>query len=92
MCRRVADDPRSEETQKLDRDLRTPVAIDPNAPLGGLRDYQMLAAVSVLLGVVLIACCALPSSPLAPPLINVVAGIVLFTIGGLLWRASRPKT
>jgi SSS family solute:Na+ symporter len=86
------DDPRSAEAQRFDADLRTPVPIDPNQPAGGLKDFQMLAMVSVLLGVVLIACVVLPSSPLAPPSINVVAGFVLFIIGGLLWRASRSKT
>jgi hypothetical protein len=85
-----ADDPRSAEARRFDADLRTPVPIDPNQPVGGLRDFQMLAAVSVLLGVVLIACVVLPSSPLAPPIINVIAGAVLFIIGGLLWLASRP--
>ena len=85
------DDPRSAEAQRFDADLRTPVPIDPNQPAGGLRDFQMLAMVSVLLGVVLIACVVLPSSPLAPPSINVIAGVVLFVIGGLLWRASRTK-
>jgi SSS family solute:Na+ symporter len=84
------DDPRSAEAQRFDIDLRTPVPIDPDQPVGGLKDFQMLAAVSVLLGVVLIACVVLPSSPLAPPAINVVAGLALFIIGGLLWRASRP--
>jgi len=86
-----ADDPRSAPAQLLDTDLRTPVPIDPNAPIGGLRDYQMLATVSVLLGLVLLGCVVLPSSPLAPPMINVVAGGLLFVIGGLLWRASRAK-
>lgn len=86
------DDPRSAEVQRFDADLRTPVPIDPNQPVGGLKDFQMLAMVSVLLGVVLIACVVLPSSPLAPPSINVIAGIVLFIIGGLLWQASRSKT
>lgn len=86
------DDPRSAEVQRLDADLRTPVPVDPDQPAGGLKDFQMLAMVSVLLGVVLIACVVLPSSPLAPPSINVVAGVVLFVIGGLLWRASRSKT
>ena len=85
-----ADDPRSAEAQRFDADLRTPVPIDPNLPPGSLRDFQMLAMVSVLLGLVLIACVALPSSPFAPPVINLVAGGLLFVIGGLLWRASRP--
>ena len=87
-----ADDPRSAECQRFDTDLRTPVPIDPNQPEGGLRDFQMLSIVSVLLGVVLIGCVFIPSSPLAPPIINVVAGVILFGIGGLLWRASRSKT
>ena len=84
------DDPRSAEAQRFDADLRSPVPADPHELAGGLKDFQMLAMVSVLLGVVLIACVVLPSSPLAPPSINVVAGVVLFIIGGLLWRASRP--
>jgi len=84
------DDPRSAEAQRFDIDLRTPVPVDPNTPVGSLRDFQMLAAVSVLLGAVLIACVVLPSSPLAPPVINVIAGFILFVIGGLLWRASKP--
>lgn len=84
------DDPRSAEAQRFDADLRTPVPIDPNLPPGSLRDFQMLAMVSVLLGLVLFACVALPSSPFAPPIINVVAGVILFIIGGCLWKASRP--
>ena len=84
-------DPRSAEARRLDADLQTPVPLDPNPAAGGLRDFQMLAAVSVLLGVVLIACFVLPSSPFAPPIINVVAGGLLFVLGGLLWRASKPK-
>lgn len=86
-----ADDPRSAEAQRFDADLRTPVPSDPNPPAGGLRDFQMLALVSALLGIVLLACVALPSSPVAPPAINVVAGLLLFVIGGCLWRASRAK-
>jgi len=84
------DDPRSAECRRFDTDLRTPVPVDPDLPVGGLRDFHMLALVSVLLGLVLIACVVLPSSPLAPPAINLVAGGLLFVIGGLLWRASRP--
>ena len=86
------DDPRSAECQRFDTDLRTPVPIDPNAPAGGLGDYRMLSLVSILLGLVLVACVVLPSSPLAPPMINLIAGGLLFVIGGLLWRASRPAS
>ena len=86
-----ADDPRSAEARRFDADLRTPVPDDPAQSTAALRDFQMLAMVSVLLGVVLIACVVLPSSPLAPPTINVVAGAILFLIGGLLWRSSRAK-
>ena len=84
------DDPRSAECQRFDADLRTPVPIDPNQPVGGLNDYRMLSLVSILLGLVLVACVVLPSSPLAPPSINLIAGGLLFVIGALLWRASRP--
>lgn len=84
------DDPRSAECRRFDADLRTPVPADQTLSEAGLRDFRMLALVSVVLGLVLIACVVLPSSPIAPPIINVVAGFVLFAIGGLLWRASRP--
>jgi len=60
-------------------------------PVGGLRDFRMLSGVCALLGVVLCGCALLPSSPLAPPVINAVAGFVLFGIGGVLWWISRPK-
>ncbi len=86
-----ADDPRSAEARRFDADLRTPVPDEAEQSTAALRDFQMLAMVSVLLGVVLIACVVLPSSPLAPPAINVVAGVILFLIGGLLWRGSRAK-
>jgi len=85
-----ADDPRSAECRRFDADLRTPVPVDPHQPPGSLGDFRMLALVSVLLGVVLCACVVLPSSPLAPPVINLAAGGLLFLIGALLWRASRP--
>ena len=86
-----SDDPRSAETQKLDIDLRTPVPADEAAPIGGLRDFQMLAGVCALLGVVLCVCAFLPSSPLAPPMINAIAGLLLFSIAGVLWWISRPR-
>ena len=86
-----SDDPRSAETQKLDIDLRTPVPAGDAAPIGGLRDFQMLAGVCALLGVVLCVCAFLPSSPLAPPMINAIAGLLLFSIAGVLWWISRPR-
>jgi hypothetical protein len=86
-----SDDPRSAEAQKLDIDLRTPVPADAAAPTGGLRDFQMLAGVCALLAVVLCVCVFLPSSPLAPPMINAIAGLLLFIIAGILWLISRPR-
>lgn len=87
-----ADDPKSAECRKLDRDLRTPVEEVPTAaPTGGLRDYAMLAWVSALLGVVLLLCWFLPVKPPASRIVNVIAGLMLFVIAGLLWRVSRPK-
>ena len=86
-----SDDPRSFEAQKLDVDLRTPVPSDGVVPIGGLRDFQMLAGVCALLAVVLCICAFLPSSPLAPPMINAIAGLLLFIIAGILWVISRPR-
>jgi hypothetical protein len=51
----------------------------------------MLAGVCALLAVVLCVCVFLPSSPLAPPMINAIAGLLLFIIAGILWLISRPR-
>lgn len=85
-----ADDPKSQKAIQLDRDLRTPVPDGP-VPVGGLRDYAMLAWVSALLGAVLLCCWFLPARPPASATVNAVAGLLLFGIAGLLWRVSRPK-
>lgn len=85
------DDPRNRHIREFDRDLRTPVPSEPGSPAAGLHDFRMLAGLSVVLGIVLLGCFWLPSTPVAPAAINIVAGALLFGIGGLLWRASRPK-
>lgn len=85
-----ADDPKSAKAIQLDRDLQTPVPDGP-VPVGGLRDYAMLAWVSALLGAVLLCCWFLPARPPASATANAVAGVLLFAIAGLLWRVSRPK-
>lgn len=83
------DDPRSTEARKLDLDLRTPVpdAVG-GAALDGLRVYGVIGTITLLLGVVLIACVVLPTSATAPAWYNVVAGVLLLLIGYGLRRLA----
>jgi Na+/proline symporter len=83
-----ADDPRNAEMQRLDLDLRTPVPDAPPAARSGLKVYGVIGAISILLGLVLIACTALPASRLAPATHNLIAGIILIVIGLLLRRVA----
>lgn len=85
------DDPRSAETIKLDRDLRTPVPGEEHKETGGLRDYVMLSWVSALLGVVLLGCGLLPAVAPASARSNVIAGVLLLVIAGLLRRVARAR-
>lgn len=89
-----ADDPRSGPAQQLDRDLRTPVPDAPPAARSGLKVYGVIGAISIFVGLVLLACTALPASPLAPATHNLTAGIILILLGLLLRRvaarADRP--
>src|SRR5262249_20125141 len=83
-----ADDPRSATALKLDADLQVPVIADEQAAAGSLRVYGLIGSVSLLLGVVLLACGFLPSLPTAPASINVVAGVLLLALGVLLRRVA----
>jgi Na+/proline symporter len=84
-----ADDPRSAGALRLDADLKVPVIVDEKAAVGSLQVYGVIGSVSLLLGVVLVACWFIPSLPSAPGSINVVAGILLLALGGWLRRVAR---
>ncbi|PTY08414.1 hypothetical protein DB347_02190 [Opitutaceae bacterium EW11] len=83
-----ADDPRHAELHRLDADLRTPVPDAAPAGRTGLQVYGLIGALSLLLGGVLIACTALPSTPQAPSTHNLVAGLLLIGLGLLLRRVA----
>jgi Na+/proline symporter len=87
-----AEDPKNAELHRLDADLRLPVPDAPVAALSGLAVYGVIGTIAFVLGGVLIACTALPSSPVAPSTHNLVAGLLLVLIGfGLRRVASRAK-
>jgi hypothetical protein len=90
-----ADDPRSAEAQRLDRDLRTPtLPVSGAVSLDGLRVYGVIGSISLVLGAVLMLCTALPGSATAPAVRNLLAGLLLTLIGLALRRvaarADRP--
>ncbi len=85
-----ADDPRHAGLAQLDADLRTPVPDAPIATASGLAVYGVIGNISIVLGGVLVACAALPGSPIAPASHNLVAGLLLLLIGlGLRRVAAR---
>jgi Na+/proline symporter len=83
-----AGDPRHAALHQLDRDLRTPVPDAAPAARSGLKVYGVIGAISILLGLVLVACTALPGSAVAPARHNLVAGVILILIGLLLRRVA----
>jgi solute:Na+ symporter, SSS family len=88
-----ADDPRHAELHRLDRDLRTPVPDATGlATKGGLEVYGVIGSVSLILGVVLVACTVLPGSPVAPATHNLIAGVLLLGIGFGLRRYAKRAT
>jgi Na+/proline symporter len=87
-----AENPRHAELHRLDADLRLPVPDAPVVVASGLAVYGVIGTISFVLGGVLIACTALPSTLLAPATHNLIAGLCLILIGIALRRvAARAK-
>jgi len=86
------DDPRNAESRRLARDMQTPVVVEARAiDTSGFHVYRMLGSVCLVLGAVLTACLALPSSPVAPSTVNLAAGILLIGLGLVLHIISRDR-
>ncbi|PTX94485.1 hypothetical protein [Opitutus sp. ER46] len=83
-----ADAPGQEQLHQLDRDLRTPVPDAAQVTVAGLGVYGVIGTISIILGVVLIACTWLPASPTAPGYYNAIAGSLLILLGFLLRRVA----
>ncbi len=87
-----ADDPRHAGLQALERDLATPVDPSPESEYGGaaMQVYGLIGVVCLILGSVLVLCTFLPSTPVAPGRINLIAGGLLLLLGfGLRRLAAR---
>ncbi|RFC43863.1 MAG: solute:Na+ symporter [Verrucomicrobia bacterium] len=86
-----ADDPKSADAIQLDRDLRTPV---PESQLAGghgaMQVYGVIGNLSLVIGLVLLGCGFVRSTPIAPASINVIAGGLLVAIGLVLRWVARP--
>jgi len=84
------DDPNSLEAQKLDRDLRTPVAEETGeADPGAMQVYGMVGNVCFLLSIVLFAATFLPTTDIAPASINTIGAVILALLGWWLRRIAR---
>lgn len=83
-------DPRNVGILQFASDLKKPVlAQDRTVDREGLRVYGLLGTIAIVLGLVLVGCTLLPSSPLAPPVINAIAGVVLIVVGLVLKYIAR---
>lgn len=89
-----ADDPRHAGLKDLERDLATPVEPASDTDYGGaMQVYGLIGVVCLILGGVLVACTFLPSTPVAPGRINLIAGAILILLGlGLRRLASRATS
>ncbi len=90
-----ADDPRHAGLRELERDLATPVDPSPESEYGGaaMQVYGLIGVICLILGGVLVACTWLPSTPIAPGRINLIAGAMLLILGfGLRRLAHRTVT
>lgn len=63
--------------------------VDEASAIGSLQVYGVIGSVSILLGVVLLACWFIPAVPTAPASINVVAGVLLLALGLWLRRVTK---
>jgi SSS family solute:Na+ symporter len=87
------DDPKSAEAIRLDHDLRTPV-VEDNRPggHGAMQVYAVIGNLSIIIGLVLLACWLVPATRVAPASINVIGGGLLVAIGLVLrWVAKPPR-
>ena len=83
------DDPRNAEILAFEKDLRVPVIVDRHEfDPSGFHVYRLLGQVSMVLGIVLLICVAVPGTPIAPSSINAIAGVALLGVGGGLVRWS----
>jgi MFS-type transporter involved in bile tolerance (Atg22 family) len=81
------DDPHHAELIALEKDLQTPAYRD-SARLKpvGLGAYVLIGKVCVLMGIIMVACVFVPSTPIASSSLNVVAGVLSLLLGiGVLY-------
>ena len=87
------DDPRHAELIALEKDLQTPAYRD-SARLKpvGLGAYVLIGKVCVLMGVIMIACVFVPSTPIASSSLNVVAGVMSLLLGIAILYLTRHQS
>jgi len=85
-------DAKSASAIQLDRDLRTPVMEIPGAGgHGAMGVYGVIGNLSIIIGLVLLACWWVPSTPIAPASINLLGGGILIGVGMVLRWVARPS-
>ena len=86
------DDPRNVGILKFEADLQTPFRAEASAvKFSGLRVYRLIGRICVVLGIVLILCLFLPSTPIAPAYLNGIAVLLLTSLGVLIFYVTRER-
>lgn len=87
------EDARNKHVLALERDLREPVlALTERFDPSGFHVYRLLGRVCLVLGGVLTVCLAVPSGPVSPSWINMLVGMFLLLLGGIILYASRDRS
>jgi SSS family solute:Na+ symporter len=85
------EDPKSASAIQLDHDLRTPVVEDKRpGGHGAMQVYAVIGNLSIIIGLVLLACWFVPATRIAPASINVLGGGLLVAVGLVLRWVARP--
>jgi len=88
-----ADDPRHQELARFDADLRRPALSESiESSRAGYGAYALIGRICLIVGLVLVVCVFVPSSPIAPSTINLIAGLMLVALGSGVLYASRERT
>jgi Na+/proline symporter len=84
------EDPRNASIVAFARDLSTPALEQGKREVfAGLRVYSLIGRICFVLGGILIVCTFLPSTEVAPGVLNTAAGFMLLVIGGVAWFVAR---
>ncbi len=86
------DDPKHAELRRFEQDLHTPAFGDgEQQQASSLKAYALIGKISLIIGLVLIACVLTPSTSIAPAWLNIVAGAMCTALGAVILYLTRGQ-